>query len=276
MGVEPTRTGFADRCLSRSTITPRDNEGNILSALKNARQIFKKIEKFSGEYKMEQDIIRGALDFSWGEAAFAMMRGEHLLVRENHLFSGHDASRLPEWIAEAAAKGGGVDTIQEWTVGAGPGSFSGLRIASAYVMGLAYGNDKIKVRGISTAAAMAATAFPADNRPAEVLVLFDGKRSEIIGYGLTLQGNDYVQNGYKEVFRNGEELRSAAEGRAVCALEKDATALKNFDTEAVFIPSIHADELIRLMPGDFSTPPTALEYLRAAVFVAPKPPRNIL
>ena len=225
---------------------------------------------------MEKKTIRGALDFSWGEAAFAMMQGEELLVRENRLFSGHDASRLPEWISEAAAKGGGVDTIREWTVGAGPGSFSGLRIASSYVMGLAYGNDQIRVRGVSTAAAMAATAFPAGKRPAEVLVLFDGKRSEIIGYGLSLQGDDYVQNGFKEVFRNGEELKAAAVDRAVCALEKDAAALKNFDVSASLIPSIHADELIRLNPGDFSSPPTALEYLRAAVFVPPKTPRNIL
>lgn len=226
---------------------------------------------------MEETIIRGALDFSWGEAAFAMMQGNTVLVRENRLFSGHDASRLPEWIAEAAAKGGGVDSIQEWTVGAGPGSFSGLRIASAYVMGLAYGKETIRVRGISTAAAMAATAFQANtDRPAEVLVLFDGKRSEIIGYGVTLQGNDYVQNGFKEVFRNGEELRAAAENRVICALEKDSSALESFNVNTVFIPSIHADELIKLQPGDFSSPPTALEYLRAAVFVAPKTPRKIV
>lgn len=225
---------------------------------------------------MEQKVIRGALDFSWGEAAFAMMQNDQLLVRENRLFSGHDASRLPEWIAEAAARGGGVESIQEWTIGAGPGSFSGLRIASAYVMGLAYGNDKIRVRGISTAAAMAATAFPEAGRPDEVLVLFDGKRSEIIGYGLSLHKNDYVQNGFKEIFRNGEELRAAAQNRAVCALEKDAAALRNFEIDATLIPSIHADELIRSCPGDFSSPPTALEYLRAAVFVPPKTPRTIL
>ena len=225
---------------------------------------------------MEEKIIRGALDFSWGEASFAMMQGDTLLVRENHLFSGHDASRLPEWIAQAAEKGGGIDTIREWTIGAGPGSFSGLRIASAYVMGLAYGKESIKVRGISTASAMAATAFPNEDRPREVLVLFDGKRSEIIGYGVTLAADGYRQNGFKEIFKNGEELRAAAEGRAVCALAKDAAALAAFEVPVTFISSIHADELIRLQPEDFSIPPTALEYLRAAVFVAPKTPRNIL
>ena len=226
---------------------------------------------------MEEKIICGALDFSWGEAAFAMMQGDKLLIRENHLFSGHDASRLPEWIAEAAAKAGGVDQIREWSIGAGPGSFSGLRIASAYVMGLAYGKENVKVRGVSTAAAMALTAFPEKrNRPGEVLVLFDGKRSEIIGYGLTLKGDDYIQNGYKEVFRNGEELRAAAENRAVCALEKDSAALASFEVNVNYIPSIHADALIRLQPGDFSSPPTALEYLRAAVFVPPKTPRQIV
>lgn len=225
---------------------------------------------------MEQNIIRGALDFSWGEAAFAMMKGGKLLVRENRLFSGHDASRLPEWIAQSAEKGGGVDSIQEWTIGSGPGSFSGLRIASAYVMGLAYGKPGVRVRGISTAAAMAATAFPAPDRPENVLVLFDGKRSEIIGYGLTLQGNDYVPDGYKGIFKNGEELLQSAGERNICALQKDAAALESFQIQPVYFPSIHADELIRISPDDFSQPPTALEYLRAAVFVPPKTPRNIL
>lgn len=236
----------------------------------------KNLNFFQEIRKMKEKTIRGALDFSWGEAAFAMMQGDTLLVRENLLFSGHDASRLPDWIAQAAEKGGGIGSIQEWTVGAGPGSFSGLRIASAYVMGLAYGKENIKVRGASTACAMAATAFSNGTAPEEVLVLFDGKRSEIIGYGVTLTPDGYRQNGFKEIFRNGEELHAAAENRAVCALEKDSAALASFQISATYIPSIHADELIRLQPGDFSNPPTALEYLRAAVFVAPKTPRNIL
>ena len=48
------------------------------------------MKNFQENIKMEQNTIRGALDFSWGEAAFAMMRGDELLVRENRLFSGHD------------------------------------------------------------------------------------------------------------------------------------------------------------------------------------------
>lgn len=225
---------------------------------------------------MKDGIVRAAVDFSWGEAAFAMMNGETLLVRKNRLFSGHDASGLPEWITESAKEYGGIESIQEWSVGAGPGSFSGLRIASAYVMGLSYGKTEIRVRGVSTAAAMAATAFPAVARPEKVLVLFDGKRSEIIGYGLVLDNGSYRQDGFKAVFKNGEELQSASADRAVCALEKDADALLPFDASVTYIPSIHADELIQQNPGDFSTPPTALEYLRAAVFVPPKTPRNIL
>ena len=225
---------------------------------------------------MEQKIIRGALDFSWTEASFAMMCDGELLIRANHLFSGHDASLLPEWIAQAAEKCGGVDQIREWTVGAGPGSFSGLRIAAAFVMGLAYGKKDIRVRGISTAAAMAATAFREKGMPEKVLVLFDGKRSEIIGYGLTLHGTDYVQDGFKGIFKTGDELKSASTGRAMCALEKDSAALAPFHAEISLIPSIHADQLIIHSPGDFSTPPTMLEYLRAAVFVPPKTPRNIL
>ena len=225
---------------------------------------------------MEQNVIRGALDFSWNEAVFAMMRGDELLVRENRLFSGRDASALPEWIASAASKGGGAELVREWSIGAGPGSFSGLRIASAFIMGLAYGKRGVRVRGASTAAAMAATAFPSGARPEKVLVLFDGKRSEIIGCGVTLRGSFYEPDGCKGVFRNGEELRAGAGDRILCALEKDSAALESFDVPVKYTASIHADELILQNPEDFSNPPTALEYLRAAVFVPPRTPRKIV
>ena len=225
---------------------------------------------------MERNVIRGALDFSWNEAAFAMMRGDELLVRENRLFSGRDASSLPAWVAGAAEEGGGLELVREWSVGAGPGSFSGLRIASAFLMGLCSGKPGVRVRGASTAAAMAATVFPRGARPEKVLVLFDGKRSEVIGCGVSLRGSFYEPDGYKGVFRNGAELGIAAADRAVCALEKDSALLESFGVSVSFLSSIHAEELILQNPDDFSVPPTALEYLRAAVFVPPKTPRIIV
>jgi len=226
---------------------------------------------------MQENTVRGALDFSWNEAAFALMRGNTVLLRTNRMFSGHDASALPEWLQQETAKilPEGLTAVQEWSVGAGPGSFSGLRIASALVMGLCQNRTNVRIRAVSTAAAIARTAFPDAARPEHVLVLFDGKRSEVIGSGLELRNGQYFPDGFRCVCKSGEELRAAAGTRAFCGLEKDSAVLAPFDVETTLVNSVDAVQLILNDPEDFSTPPTELEYLRAAVFVEPKTPRKI-
>lgn len=225
--------------------------------------------------------IRAALDFSWNEASLALAdENNQVLVSDQLMLSGHDASSLPERLEEAARKLNlNLSAVGEWTVGTGPGGFTGLRVASALIIGLAYGAPETKVRGMSSAAGLARSAFAGKSYPEKVLALFDGRRSELLAYGLELKNGAYLHNGYTAVFHSADELEPALRDHVCAALEKDREAIGKFSPRAldqvVFTPSIHAEELIFNDPENFTASPTDLIYLRAAVFVDPRIPRKI-
>ena len=51
-----------------------------------------------------------------------------------------ESAHLAEFAAgEIAACGGALSDIKKWSVGIGPGSFTGMRLAAALVAGLTYG-----------------------------------------------------------------------------------------------------------------------------------------
>ena len=229
----------------------------------------------------ESKIIRAALDFSWNEASLAITdRDDKVLVSEKVLLSGHDASALPERFDAAAKKLNlNLSSIGEWTVGTGPGGFTGLRVASALVIGLTYGLPNVRVRGMSSAAGLVRSAFPAEKRSGKTLALFDGRRSEILAYGLEWKDGSCFHDGYTAVFHAPAELAEAMDVYACAALGKDAGAIEKFSADAVrnvtFTPSVNAEELIFNDPENFTASPTELIYLRAAVFVDPRNPRKI-
>ena len=101
--------------------------------------------------------IRAALDFSWNEASLALAdETNQVLASETFLLSGHDASTLPDRLGKAVRSlNRDLSSVAEWTVGTGPGGFTGLRVASALVIGLAYGAPETRVRGMSSAVGLA-------------------------------------------------------------------------------------------------------------------------
>lgn len=229
---------------------------------------------------MEHKRIRAALDFSWNEASIALAdEHDRVLFTEKIMLNGHDASALPERLEQAAAHAGTpLSGITEWSVGTGPGGFTGLRVAAALVSGLTYGHPEIKVRGVPSAAGLIRSAF-AGNFPQKAVALFDGRRSEILAYGMELKDGSYQPDGFTAVLQNPGELAAVLDGARAAALEKDRAALCRFAPELAemvsYTPSIQAEELIFNDPRNFSASPTELIYLRAAVFVEARIPRKI-
>ena len=135
---------------------------------------------------MEQNAIRAALGFSWNEASIALAdRQNRLLFSNAIMLNGHDASMLPEELKRAAEQAGcSLDGIAEWSVGTGPGGFTGLRVASAFVCGLAYGRPGVRVRGVPSAAGLIRSAFAGKNAmPEKAVALFDGRRKPRVRNG---------------------------------------------------------------------------------------------
>ena len=97
-------------------------------------------------------MLNAALDFSCGELSFAAVDGDGRTLASFQVdLPGRDSSSLPVLVGDALAKAGlTYDDIGAWTVGTGPGSFTALRVAAAFVLGAAHGKAQT-VRGIPSA-----------------------------------------------------------------------------------------------------------------------------
>jgi tRNA threonylcarbamoyladenosine biosynthesis protein TsaB len=92
---------------------------------------------------------------------------------------GGHSPRLPGALMELLqAQGRGLEAIDVFAVGLGPGSFTGLRIALATWKGLAYARRRPLV-GVSSLAALALAAAPEVPEDALLLPLLDAKRGEL-------------------------------------------------------------------------------------------------
>lgn len=92
---------------------------------------------------------------------------------------GHGLLLLPmveSLLAEAGMAAAGLDAL---VLGRGPGSFTGLRIATGVVQGLAFALDR-PVVPISSLAALAQGSLDVDGKPAaQVLTAFDARMGEV-------------------------------------------------------------------------------------------------
>lgn len=114
-----------------------------------------------------------ALDTSTEYCSAALLRGEELTLREAHAVQRHSELILPmieDLLADAGLE---LDQLDGIAFGAGPGSFTGLRIACGVAQGLAFGAD-VPVVPIGTLVALAQETG-ADN----VIACLDARMGEI-------------------------------------------------------------------------------------------------
>lgn len=222
---------------------------------------------------------RAGLEDSGAGMAFAVMDAEgHTIFDEYVPLSGRTTANLPQRMAEILdAYKISFSDIYEWSVGGGPGSFTGLRIASSFVLGLIYGKEEIKARCVSTSAAIAASA---GCDAGKVLVLFDGRKKELLAFGLRKTETGYCEDGFQTVIRNADDMAQVAEYNQIVAAANDFTAAQNLLGEDIAgsfrkVDKISARHLITWDPQNFERPLTDLLYLRPAVFVEPKVLREI-
>src|SRR4051794_33235740 len=123
-----------------------------------------------------------AFDTATPATAVAFVRADGTAVEERHEprpgeRPGH-ATQLLELIEHVLAEGGaGWDAIDRIVVGAGPGTFTGLRIGVATARGLAQGRG-IDLVAVSTLEALAAAAGDAAGNATTILAVLDARRGE--------------------------------------------------------------------------------------------------
>lgn len=216
-------------------------------------------------------VFSAALDFSGLEAAFAVADKEKdkVLFEKYKEIRGRDSSILLPWLNETLSENGiELGDISEWTVGNGPGSFTGLRIAAALVSGIEFGKSNIKARGMSIALGIAASIVLEDNE--ECAVLFDGRNNEIILCEVKKTKGDYLDSGVSEIHSaDSFKSRNTDKFKALCALEKDRDVLRKLTTDKIFeriifVPHIPVSKLIFNDQSNWSKKIEDLNYIRPA------------
>lgn len=129
--------------------------------------------------------LYAAIDFSGPEAFFSagLFPAMEILVDSHRDMHGKESSGLLRWIESLLEeKGYLLSEVSRWTVGTGPGNFTGLRVSSALVSGLCFGRNDIQGRGIPSAMALAADLASREND--RIAVIYDGRRGELLYYGV--------------------------------------------------------------------------------------------
>jgi len=147
-----------------------------------------------------------ALDLSGPFTSFSLLDNENgqRLVTKSLLLSNRNNFTFFELFFDALKELNiEIQDISEWFVGVGPGSFTGLRISSSFVLGITYDKSEIVINAIPSALPVAAKTNPesGDN----VAVLYYASRSEILVYCVENK-NGVLQNTDSMIIADKKEI----------------------------------------------------------------------
>jgi len=123
-------------------------------------------------------MIRAALDTSTSVATFALERDGELLVQVQRECR-RGASKLLPWIIELIREQGiRPAEINEWFVGKGPGSFTGLRVGLSFVKGSCETGGRCL--GVNSGYAYLGAVLKNSPECDKIKVIHDGRKRELI------------------------------------------------------------------------------------------------
>ncbi|MBR7120691.1 MAG: hypothetical protein IKC94_00430 [Lentisphaeria bacterium] len=211
-------------------------------------------------------MLHGVLDPQPGRLAFALFDGGSMLFKAYEEMHPRDASQVPQFVASRLAQHQlKLQDVTRWTFGAGPGSFTFLRVVAALGAGWAVGNRDIRFRCIPGALALAAVLAPAEGE--KLGVLYDGRNKELLCFGVE-KINGILRPTGEELILNTPAAREffSADRRRLCAFAADEAVLSRvLDNSAVF-QTVEPDlAALAMLPDEFDNNADKMCYIRPAV-----------
>jgi tRNA threonylcarbamoyladenosine biosynthesis protein TsaB len=216
--------------------------------------------------------IWAAIDLSGKDACFSVgsFPGEKIILSTSFQMRGRDSSGLLPRLEECL-KGErlSLGDVKRWTVGTGPGNYTGLRIVSALVSGIAFGKGDTLCRGIPSAYAIAAGMNLAGNEKAAVVYPLEEGRI----FSFAVESRDGVFFPVPELSGSFQstEFTGGNPGIRIAALKKDfSILLEEIRGRAVFFVDLPVANLLFMNPSSWDGNSVRdLIYIRPAVSVAP-------
>jgi len=158
---------------------------------------------------VDRGSYRFALDSSTGFFG-ALARGDRVLWSGVLSPAGRraEAEALPNLLEVLEQCGCTLGEVRRWTVGVGPGSFTGLRAGIALVLGICRGTGAW-VRGLSSSLALARRVAATARTGARIGVLHDARRAQIIVTVFRVTGPGTVEEIEPPAVRTVNEVADA-------------------------------------------------------------------
>lgn len=229
-------------------------------------------------------MIEAALDTSHG-MALALIDDGKVLASEYLVPEGRqNRETLTPWLRKIFANCGlSANRVARWTIGLGPGSFTGIRMGAAFVKGVCL-QSAGQICGIPTSYGMARQASADLRSGTEIAVLHDARRQQVIitVYGSTKSGLTPVLDAHIPEPDDLHKLCARCSRLVTLRPERVAAHLPElYRAKLVDLKVLRAENLLDASreayqiegAGDLSTQ-IAPVYVRPAVFVKPKPVRK--
>ncbi len=211
------------------------------------------------------NVLSAALDLSSHEGSFAFARDGGIFEEKRFPVFGRDGAKFAGLLIDGLKNHGlEIKDIDFWTVGSGPGSFSGLRLAAALTQGFVFGS-KAQSRCVPGAVSYASQAGLAGEQGG---VLFDGRNSEILFFGVKKVDGEWRPDGVEKVLNRAGAEEFFASYHGECAVPaQDAEAVKKIFTPAVLkTAKFQISDLLNYRGQDFDGDLTRMVYIRPAVY----------
>lgn len=229
-------------------------------------------------------ICRAALDTSCNACLAVQLDGD---VAVNATLSTRDRDTdalLVPWIVETLSSADlALPDIEEWIVGVGPGSYSGIRTGIAVVRGVCRGTGARRF-GCASSLALARQALPRCAEGDRIAVVHDARRQQVIVSRYQVRDSQAVPLDEPEAIPFDQAIQEAPAWAAAVTPHGDRIAdfATRLETATRLLGADHVDarEFLRaglVPPASAPETEASLEplYVRPAVFVPPAPIRKV-
>ncbi len=216
--------------------------------------------------------LKAALDTSSAYAALAIVdSNERILLELGGIPLGRETGGLALAVTGGLAKiGASLNDVREWSIGLGPGSFTGIRIGAAFVKGICAGTGAA-YRGVASSFAMASAA-PASKT---IAALHDGRREEVLVSPYARQGNTLIPIAEPYPIAIADLTDDSYDAFVAMKTDRALTALREAGlSNLTVLDEFPATKLLQA-PGKMPTTMAEMEtsvtpiYVRPAVFIPP-------